>query len=67
MAKGFDMKGERRKKQDNEQKAGNDENIGIAYGQKRTEDKRERERQKDVAAAGAVSLLLLVVLCRCCN
>ena len=39
------MKGERRKKQDNEQKAGNEENIGIAYGQKRTEDKRERETE----------------------
>ena len=35
MAKGFDMKGERRKKQDDEQKEGSQENMGIAYGQKR--------------------------------
>ena len=35
MAKGFDMKGERRKKQDDEQKEGSQENMGIAYGQRR--------------------------------
>ena len=34
MAKGFDMKKERRKKQDDEQKEGSQENMGIAYGQK---------------------------------
>ena len=46
MAKGFDMKGERRKKQDDEQKEGSQENMVIAYGQKRNR-RQERERQED--------------------
>ena len=35
MAKGFDMKGERWKRQDDEQKEGSQDNVGIAYGQRR--------------------------------
>ena len=35
MAKGFDMKEERRKKQDDEPKEGKQENMGIANGSRR--------------------------------
>ena len=37
MAKGFDMKKERRKKQKDDQREGSQESMGIAYGQKRNQ------------------------------